>query len=122
MPGGDHTGPMGRGPRTGRGAGPCNGNTMSGNGKRGFSGGQGRRGHRHRFLATGLTGWQRAAMTEPEPAVTPPLSSSIEETVQTLEAQAEATTAALVELHQRIDELAARIPPRDSGQESTDGT
>lgn len=80
MPGGDQTGPMGQGPMTGRAAGYCAGYNQPGwmnpIGGRGFGrsrsagwGGYGRGGrggggwgHRHWFHATGLTGWQRAAM------------------------------------------------------------
>jgi hypothetical protein len=46
MPGGDRTGPLGQGPRTGRGGGW----------------GGGGRGRRHRFHATALTGWQRGGL------------------------------------------------------------
>jgi len=72
MPGGDRSGPAGRGPMTGRGAGNCGGyetpgftNPHMGRGFRGrgfgFSGGGGfgGRGRRHGFHATGLPGWQR---------------------------------------------------------------
>jgi len=69
MPGGDHTGPLGQGLRTGRAAGYCAGYDMPGymNPIPGYGFGRGRgggwggggRGWRHRFYATGLTGWQR---------------------------------------------------------------
>lgn len=69
MPGGNRTGPMGMGPRTGRAAGYCAGfgapgyeTTVSHRGfgmgagrGRGFSGGG--RGWRNRFYATGTPGW-----------------------------------------------------------------
>jgi hypothetical protein len=68
MPLGDRTGPLGMGPRTGRGMGYCGGlqmpgavNTAPGRGLGGRGRGGGH-GWRHRFYATGLTGWQRAAM------------------------------------------------------------
>jgi len=68
MPRGDRSGPMGMGPRTGRGAGYCAGNPaagyenpLPGRGAFGGGGGRGGRGHRNRYYATGLTGWQRAA-------------------------------------------------------------
>ena len=75
MPGGDRTGPMGTGPRTGRGGGYCGGRGMPGGDDRGFGGGgtgrgRGGRGHRHVFYATGLTGWQRATMDMPTGAPT----------------------------------------------------
>jgi hypothetical protein len=44
MPGGDRTGPMGGGPRTGRGAGVCAGTGMPGYEYRGFGRGIGGRG------------------------------------------------------------------------------
>ena len=66
MPRGDQTGPMGRGPLTGRGAGFCAGFRSPFFGRR-FGMGYGRgagiggggRGWRHMFHATGLPGWMR---------------------------------------------------------------
>jgi len=70
MPGGDASGPMGMGPRTGRGMGYCSGYDTPGyangipRGGGGFGGmGFGRgggRGFRHRYYATGMTGYARA--------------------------------------------------------------
>lgn len=59
MPGGDRTGPMGAGPRTGRGMGYCNGYQQPGFGGfgYGFGRGGGGRGWRNRFYATGVPGW-----------------------------------------------------------------
>ncbi|NWF75627.1 MAG: DUF5320 domain-containing protein [Nitrospirae bacterium] len=72
MPFGDRTGPMGLGPRTGRGAGYCSGfgmpgyaNPVLGRGFYGFGRGWGRgrgwfgggRGLRNRFWAAGMPGW-----------------------------------------------------------------
>ncbi len=56
MPRGDGTGPMGLGPMSGRGAGYCNGYSVSGfaNPALGFGFG---RGMRRRFWATGIPGW-----------------------------------------------------------------
>ena len=67
MPFGNGRGPAGMGPMTGRGAGFCAGYSVPGYANqipgRGFGGGGfgrgGGRGHRNRFYATGLTGWQR---------------------------------------------------------------
>ncbi len=76
MPGGDRTGPMGMGSRTGRGLGYCSGSGMPGYANdafgRGFGTGFGRgrgffgrgafgggRGRRNMFYATGQTGWMR---------------------------------------------------------------
>ena len=71
MPGGDGTGPGGMGPMTGRAAGFCAGypvpgymNPVGGRGYGGWGRGGGR-GRRNWFYATGLTGWQRAAMGGP---------------------------------------------------------
>lgn len=100
MPRGDQTGPMGQGPRTGRGAGKCSGSDVPGfvsaPGGRGMGGGGGRggggrgrggggRGRRNMFRATGLTGWQRGAVPEgavpggavPEGAVTEPVTEPV---------------------------------------------
>ena len=70
MPGGDNTGPMSMGPRTGRGAGYCSGfdtpgfaNPMprggGGYGRQAFGRGGGR-GFRHRYYATGMPGYAGA--------------------------------------------------------------
>lgn len=67
MPGGDGTGPMGLGPRTGRAAGFCAGypmpgslNPIFGRGAVGWVGGFGRgRGWRNWYYATGLPRWAR---------------------------------------------------------------
>ena len=68
MPFGDRTGPLGQGPRSGRGAGFCGGfaasdsmNPAPGQGFGGRGAGRGGRGRRNWFYATGLTGRQRAA-------------------------------------------------------------
>jgi Spy/CpxP family protein refolding chaperone len=67
MPGRNGMGPMGQGPRTGRGMGWCSGSharlaeaagSFAGMGRGG--GRCGGWGHRHGFRATGLTRWQRA--------------------------------------------------------------
>jgi hypothetical protein len=74
MPFGDGTGPVGQGPKTGRGAGYCAGNGMPGYANpvprrgfrgrggrgRGFAGRGGRRGWRLWYYATGEPGWARA--------------------------------------------------------------
>jgi hypothetical protein len=71
MPGRDRTGPLGAGPRTGRGLGYCSGYNRPGftNPNPVFRGGLGfgrrgmGRGWRHRFYATGIPG--RATYTSP---------------------------------------------------------
>lgn len=67
MPRGNGTGPMGMGPRTGRGIGNCEGFEMPGYANpvgfaRGYGGGFANglgRGHRRMFYETGLPGWAR---------------------------------------------------------------
>ncbi len=63
MPRGDRKGPMGIGPKTGRGAGNCNGFTEPGYANPAqFAGGLGcrfGRGFRRMFSATGMPGWAR---------------------------------------------------------------
>jgi len=71
MPRGDGTGPLGRGPMTGRGAGFCSwfGMPDYGNASQEYGSGFGRgsgfrgggRGWRNRFFASGLSGWMRPA-------------------------------------------------------------
>ncbi len=124
MPGGDRTGPMGAGPMTGRGMGYCAGFGVPGFwnrlgligrlGRGGWFGrarGGGRR-WRNWLYATGLTGWQRAAMgwpawstpVEPIPPVSP-AGVTREQELEILNRQAEHLTAALQELRSRIDQL-----------------
>lgn len=123
MPRGDQTGPMGQGPRTGRGAGKCSGSEVpgfvsapGGRGAGGGGGGRGRggggRGRRNMFHATGLTGWQRDAAAEPaaEPVTPPPVTVNQvteEQEIEALKVQANDTAAKLEAIQQRIDALAA---------------
>jgi len=120
MPGGDRTGPMGMGPMTGRGAGYCGGFGMSGAMNRGFGGrrGRGRRGWRHVFHATGLTGRQRAAMAAADVSDAASQTQGIapQEEIQALRAQAEAAAATLDRVRRRIEELAAGEDGRCSDQ------
>lgn len=96
MPGRDRTGPMGAGPRTGRGMGYCGSATP--NPGAGFGGGfgfgRGRggmgRGWRNRFFATGAPGW-----VPPTP----------EQEVADLKAQAELMKGQLDAIQKRIEEL-----------------
>ena len=126
MPGGDGTGPAGMGPMTGRAAGYCAGYPVPGYmnpvGGRGFWGwGRGRgggRGWRNWFYATGLTGWQRAAMGNPAfgfvPAATPypaaPFAPTMsnEQQLDALKGQAEYLEDALDGIRKRIEELHAK--------------
>lgn len=107
MPFGDGTGPIGKGPRTGRGAGWCAGIPVAGNmspaqgwgfGGRGRAGGGW--GWRNMFRATGLTGWQRAAA--------PPVASADEPEIQTLKDRAASLESALAEIRTRIEELGGK--------------
>jgi hypothetical protein len=104
---------------TGRAAGYCTGNEMPGFANpggcgmgfrrgmgRGFGGGWGRgggRGWRNRFHATGLTGWQRAAMGWFGPAEPQPLDTRQELSV--LQQQARQMEGALDQLRRRMAQL-----------------
>ena len=134
MPAGDRTGPMGMGPMTGRAAGYCTGNlapgfanswagrgrggggggNRGGAGNRGRGGGGGGFGWRNQYYATGLTGWQRAAMGGPGFApgmgVAPgaaPFAPAMtgEQELNQLQAQAEYFESALQEIKNRIAEI-----------------
>jgi hypothetical protein len=101
MPGGDRTGPMGAGPRTGRGMGYCSGNSMPGYANQmpifrswyGFGGRGGGRGWRNRFYATGIPGW-----VPPTP----------EQEVADLKAQADWLKGQLDAIQKRIDEISSK--------------
>lgn len=104
MPRGDGTGPMGMGPKTGRGAGFCAGysipgtaNPLSGTGC-GMGGGRRRR---NRFYATGLTRWQREA------GIPAPVAISPKNELEALKKQAEFFDRNLKELHGKIAKLEA---------------
>jgi len=84
MPFGDRTGPMGMGPRTGRGAGYCSGYDRPGYANRWAGGGFGRgmygrgafggHGYRNWYYATGQPGWMRYgaySSAYPAPPVVP---------------------------------------------------
>jgi hypothetical protein len=77
---------------------------------RGFGGG---RGFRHRFYATGLTGWQRAAAMS---TAQPPQAGSPAAELEMLKAQAEAAAATLDQVRRRIDELTAKTDRSASDQ------
>jgi hypothetical protein len=125
MPGGDRTGPLGTGPRTGRAAGYCSGSGMPGyanpvpgrgfgmgfgrgrggwgrgrgfgGGGRGFGGGG--RGWRHWFYATGQPGWMRFGGFAPEAALDP------RDEKRFLKNEAEALQAELDQIKQRLSEM-----------------
>lgn len=107
MPRGDRTGPRGRGPVTGRGAGFCAGFLSPFFGRRfgmgygrgaGFGGG---RGWRHMFYATGLPGWMRFGWGGPAFLEGPPPGTE----KQILEGEAEALKSQLDEIRKRLEEL-----------------
>lgn len=126
MPRGNGTGPTGLGPMTGRAAGYCAGYGMpgfmnpipgfgtgarSGRGRgAGFWGRGGGRGWRNMFYATGLTGWQRAAMEWPafgggsSGAAAPP-EMSREQHVETLKHQAQFLEEQLGAVKKQMEEL-----------------
>lgn len=118
MPAGDGTGPMGRGPRTGRGLGYCAGYGAPGymnpapgrglglgrGGGRGWGGGG--RGWRHMYYATGLPGWARGGYAPGwgyGPYRGPVVSS--EQEADWLKGQAEALQRQLDAIGQRLEEL-----------------
>lgn len=120
MPGGDGSGPLGMGPGSGRGMGYCGGNQapgyMSAFPGRGFwgRGRGGGHGRRYWFYATGLTGWQRAAIGTPPasfgptaamPATDPGAVRAQELSV--LEANLRYIEQTAASLRQRIDQLKA---------------
>jgi hypothetical protein len=101
MPGGDRTGPLGAGPKTGRGMGYCSGDNLpvsadqTADLRSRFSIGQrGRgRGWRNRFYATGIPGW-----APPTP----------EQETSNLKAQADSLKAQLEAIQKRIEELTTK--------------
>lgn len=109
MPFGDRTGPLGQGPRTGRGAGYCSGfaapGFMNRGGGFGFFGRGcgGGRGWRNWFYATGLPGWQRAGFW---PWGGPGFSGPTrEQEVAALKSQAEQLEGTLESIRKRVEEL-----------------
>ncbi len=110
---------MGQGPMTGRMAGFCAGYENPGfvnagwgrGGGGGFGrGGRGRGGYgfRNRYHATGLTGWQRAAMVPPgdHPAYAAPIPAMTrEQEVEAMKRQAGYLEGALGDLRKRIEEI-----------------
>jgi hypothetical protein len=110
MPGGDRTGPHGAGPMTGRGAGFCAGYGAPEYGAPGFGGGrgfgrsrgfagggQGGRGWRNRFYATGVPRWARGALWGPGPT---PASD-----LEWLSERAQALESELKEVRTRLTEM-----------------
>ena len=124
MPRGDGTGPGGMGPMTGRAAGFCAGYQVPGymnpiGGGRGFGaygrGGGGGFGRRNMYYATGMTGWQRAAMGAPAYGVPPAYpapyaapfgpTQTVQQELDMLKGQTEYFEDALEGIRKRIEEL-----------------
>jgi len=119
MPGGDRSGPLGMGPRTGRAAGFCAGfrtpgyanpEPAQGLGRgygqgRGFGGGG--RGWRNQFYATGLPGWARGGrFLQPESSPSSAdAGSSQDEEIGTLASRTKALESDLSALKKRLAEL-----------------
>jgi len=110
MPRGDRTGPGGRGPRTGRGAGYCTGYPIPGF-RNPVPGG---RGFRHMYYATGLPGWARGGYgsgpAAPTPFYPPPAeytgeSISAKEKKEFLQAQLNQLNEQAEELKKELDRL-----------------
>jgi hypothetical protein len=104
MPGRDRTGPMGYGPRTGRGAGWCGEGDRQdlthpnwGSGWRSGYQRFGGRGHgwRHEYYATGLPRWARSEYTPP----------SQQQELSWLKDEAEWLKSQLEQINRRIEEL-----------------
>lgn len=128
MPGGDRTGPLGLGPRTGRAAGYCAGygmpgymNPIPGRGSGYWGWGRGRgggwgggRGWRHGYYATGLTGWQRgvrgAGWSVPPPYPVPCDAAVLtpEQEIDLLQADLRCLEQSAERIRRRIDELSAK--------------
>lgn len=126
MPGGDRTGPAGMGPMTGRAAGYCTGfavpGFMNAPGGRGFWGRGGGRGpgRRNWFFATGLTGWQRAAVgwpfwgfAAPYGVPSAPGVTGQERETEILKRQADYLASALDAVKKRLDELEMQTQERE---------
>ncbi len=119
MPLGDRTGPLGMGPKTGRGAGYCSGFGMPGYANpvpvrgwfgfgRGWSRGRGLFGRgcgwRHWYWATGLPGWARAGYGY-QPFWGYPYASTAREEIDVLREEAEFLKKELEEVQSRIKTL-----------------
>ena len=117
MPGGDGTGPAGMGPMTGRAAGYMN--PMGGRGFWGWGRGRGGGwGWRNRFYATGVPGWQQAAVGGPAwggpwpsgQAYASPFAPTMtrDQELDALKGQAKYFEDALEGIRKRVEELQAQ--------------
>ncbi len=129
MPGGDRTGPMGLGPRTGRAAGWCSGFPGPGymNPTPGWGGGYGRgrgfgfrRGWGRGFRGGSYGGWGAPGWGWPAPYVpaygyaAPPVETAAEE-MEELRAQAKYLESMLDGIRQRLEQLEASGPSEEEG-------
>ena len=132
MPAGDGTGPVGMGPRTGRGAGYCGGydapgwanwgpgragrgprrgyhgaqgRAMRGGGRGGFGLGAGGRGWRNQYHATGLPRWARWGTAPPWASGEAWSSPSREQEVGMLKEEANWLKEQLDAISERMEEL-----------------
>ena len=97
MPRGDRTGPMGMGPKTGRGMGYCNGFAAPGAmNQAGFAGGRGC-GYRHMAFVAGMPGRARYGV--------PAAPGAAFDEKAALRSQAEALNAQLTQINQRLNDL-----------------
>lgn len=113
MPGGDRTGPVARGPMTGRGAGFCTGYGVPGYANSGYGAGAcwtGRgSGRRNRFFSTGVPGWRffaGNAISREMPFSSQPVPPQDE--LDLLKEQAQFLENGLKELQARMEALASR--------------
>jgi hypothetical protein len=95
MPNKDGTGPMGMGPRTGRGAGVCAGNEIQGYAEHVPPGWGRGRSRRRRFRGGGAPGWEWHGYDRP----------SREQEVDVLKAQTRDLHEVLQQINDRLDEL-----------------
>ncbi len=105
MPGRDRTGPSGLGPRTGRSAGYCAQNPVTGYSNHIHSMGSyrsGGRGRRNLYYATGLTFLQRGACSYPPPVVQ---AITKEQELAELKDMAENMKNELEDIRKRIQEI-----------------
>ena len=119
MPGGDHTGPAGQGPMTGRARGYCSGFDVPGSMNRfpggrvgGRGGGFGRgggRGWRHQYYATGLPGWARLG-EGPQAGFGPYAADASGSEVKYLKAEARSLKVQLKQVEKRLAELESAKP------------
>jgi hypothetical protein len=115
MPFRDRTGPLGKGPMSGRGAGLCAGlvapGKMNPGPDRGMGrGGRGGRGRawRNQGETTGLRGWQGATAKPGAAASTPLTTVAPEQEIASLKGQVESLQVTLEQMRKRIEEIGSK--------------